>query len=410
MQYHVSGYATADMAVRYWINGHKVVDVTGIDGTRLGRGDHSEEGSSMRKMRWENYTNIKALGAFYRYEDNWVVTNATEPVSCDAIGYDTGPTPTPTATPTPGGPTPTSTPTATPTDVPPTPTATPTAGPPTPTATPTATPDGTLDAYWAMDWEGAGTTEGIDTNPDYEITIESGFDADCTTGDSTGCGIEGTYSGRTGVDGGGAKLSDLAFGHDNVVYDFAWEWVSESGSLNRVIGIMANSSESWLCGTRFNETNQSLQGFAFGIPGGESGTTTANTTYYIRNRISNNDDGTFNCETIVNTTPTWGTDGAFFSNEITNIEYPGGGSGEELTDIVGVAHFGGFSDDHADDLDFIVDDSILCDEDEEGTIPDDEQCVPPGAEPTPTPTATPTATATADPNEPTGVLAWNFFK
>jgi hypothetical protein len=35
-------------------------------------------------------------------------------------------------------------------------------------------------AYWAMDWEGSSSSQGIDTNPAYTTeTVSGGFDPQC---------------------------------------------------------------------------------------------------------------------------------------------------------------------------------------------------------------------------------------
>jgi hypothetical protein len=223
-----------------------------------------------------------------------------------------------------------------------------------------------------MDWEGGGTTTGIDSNPNFVIdTLEGGFDPDCT---DAPCPISGDASGRTLTNYGGAKLNNAEAGHENVIHDYNWSWISESGSYQRAVAVMTNFDESWLCGILFNETDHTIRTFAWGGLGEVSGDTfDAETTYYIRNRISKNVDGTFNCQTIINLTPTWAEAGAFYNDTVEDVPYPEdvGGSSSEVR---GVAYYSGFSGSHDDNLDFIVDDIMLCDEDEEGTIPGGQQC------------------------------------
>jgi hypothetical protein len=366
-----------------------------------------------------NYWNGTPDGDQFLYVDDIHITDEEPDDLCDDTvnsgGDDTypcigiyawegsGPTPTPTATPS-ITPTPTATPSAS---------ASPSPSPsPSPTATPTATPtwEPGAFAYWAMDFEGAGTTTAIDTNPAYVIeTVEGGFDADCTAAE---CPITGTYSGRTGIDGGGLKTSTIT-GRRNVIHDFVWKWIDDAGTDLRHFAMMQNAEEQWLCGISFDEDEERLKSKSLTAAGpSPSDIISKDTLYYIRVRIQDQDDETFDCDVYVDTSAIYGT-GNFYTSEISgDYSYPD----DYYHLISGVAYFGGFSDSHADDFDFIIDEIILCDEGAVGPVPDDgTQCTVPTAVPTPTPTATPsatpsaTATPTADPNEPTGVLAWQPF-
>jgi hypothetical protein len=220
-----------------------------------------------------------------------------------------------------------------------------------------------------MDWEGGESTFGQDTNSYYMIDTESGFDSDCTSASSP-CPISGTYSGRTGVVGGGAFVSNL-MEKKNVIHDFIWKWVSEDGSAARPFGVVLDIDHAWLCGVMFNEVNQKITVWANGGSVSYSASaTSAGTVYYIRERIADNENGTFACNVYVDTTPSYGT-GGFYSGSTT-------GTFPSAKRVSGVAYFGAFSDTVPQEaFDFIIDNSILCDEGSEGTIPVGQQCVVP---------------------------------
>jgi len=75
------------MTITQWHGDTVVVDVSGIDGTKLVTRD------GIGKMSWNAWANAhngthpdRIYETGYRYEDNWVITNG-EPVSCAAIGF-----------------------------------------------------------------------------------------------------------------------------------------------------------------------------------------------------------------------------------------------------------------------------------------------------------------------------------
>jgi len=124
---HYKNWGTANAEVRHWINGKLVIHIKNMDMRRIKAGD--ENGQDAHE--WDNFRNTGYDGpnVAYRYEDNFVITSADEPVPCEAIGFDifdgsgnpdpdsgttTDPTPTPDPTTTPD-PTPEPTPTPDPT-------------------------------------------------------------------------------------------------------------------------------------------------------------------------------------------------------------------------------------------------------------------------------------------------------
>jgi hypothetical protein len=222
-----------------------------------------------------------------------------------------------------------------------------------------------------MDWEGGGIATGIDTNPNFTVdTIEGSFDADCTTGGDEKCPITGTYSGRSGLNGAGAKTVDAGLGHSRVIHDFEWKWVSHTeGTQDRIFATMTNGYGNWLCGLIFDKEDDTVRAWS-GTQGTISNPTDADKTYYIRTRIINNEDSTFNCEVYVDEAANEIGEGLFY-NAITVGTYPGGGAEPIETEVYGVAFYGGYDD----DLDYIVDDTILCDEGTVGMVPAGEQCV-----------------------------------
>jgi len=95
LKVHYSGWNTTNTRLRYWVNDVLAIEATGVDtvvatDTQIGA------------IAWNHYYN----GAFvspdsgypgtttaYRYEDNMIVVNTAEPISCAAIGLGSAPAP-----------------------------------------------------------------------------------------------------------------------------------------------------------------------------------------------------------------------------------------------------------------------------------------------------------------------------
>lgn len=88
-QTHFRNWGTADTEVRSWINGKLVQHIRHLDMTgMLGPdGKPSPDIDDPGQVFFNHYYNDGYGGAdiAYRYEDNFVITRADEPVSCDAI-------------------------------------------------------------------------------------------------------------------------------------------------------------------------------------------------------------------------------------------------------------------------------------------------------------------------------------
>lgn len=92
-QMHWDGWGTSSTRFRYWFNGTLIMDGR-IDSSQMYQGwDSSGVGSFV----WNNYYNgpgtpgdgYPGTTVAYRYEDNVVVNDGAEPVSCAAIGLGT---------------------------------------------------------------------------------------------------------------------------------------------------------------------------------------------------------------------------------------------------------------------------------------------------------------------------------
>ena len=100
-QFHVSGVGKAGARIRDWIDGNLLVDVTNVDLTKI-----RDAAAGLNSITWNNYMNGAYQGSTiaYRYEDNVVVTTSSEPVSCEAIGFNLGGSTPPTQLGVPGQP------------------------------------------------------------------------------------------------------------------------------------------------------------------------------------------------------------------------------------------------------------------------------------------------------------------
>jgi len=250
---------------------------------------------------------------------------------------------------------------------------------PTPTATPTATPGGGVVAYWEMDWEGSSASQGIDTNPAY--TTET---------------VSGGFGGRTGTGSGIAQKLDAEAGHSSVVHDFTWAWAGESGNSNTQPFATLSSAVNELCGLSMDLTDHTLNVNVSTLVGSDSPVTTASTLYYIRERITDNGNCTYDCSVYIDETPNWGA-GGWYTDSIIGQDYPSGPCTATWRDIRGVT----FPGSAGNGFDYVVDDSGLCDEVVNGTIPVGTKC---GGAGVPTPTATPTVTPTPTPTPEPGVM------
>ncbi len=238
-------------------------------------------------------------------------------------------------------------------------------------------------AYWAMDWEGSSSSQGIDTNPAYTTEpVSGGFDPQC--GASAPCPISDTLSGRTGTGDALAQTLDGEAGHSSVVHDFTWAWVGESGQDSRQFGMLNTAAANLLCGVSLDLSDHTLNVDVSTLAGSDSPVTTADTLYYIRERIIDNGDCSYDCFVYIDETPNWGA-GVWYTDSILGTDYPNGGSCTTADrDIRGVT----FRGSNGNNFDYVVDDSGLCDEVVNGTIPVGTKCGGAGV-PTPTP-ATPT--------------------
>jgi hypothetical protein len=222
-----------------------------------------------------------------------------------------------------------------------------------------------------MDWEGSSASQGIDTNPAYTTeTVSGGFDPQCGAA-SAPCPISDSLSGRTGTGGAIAQTLDAEAGHSSVVHDFTWEWVSESGNSQiQRFGMLNNAAADWLCGVSMDVTDHTLNVNNLPLTGSDSPVTTASTLYYIRERIVDNGDCTYDCFVYIDETPNWGA-GGWYTDSIAGTDYPNAGACTAADrDIRGVT----FRGSNGNDFDYVVDDSGLCDEVVNGTIPVGTKC------------------------------------
>jgi hypothetical protein len=244
-----------------------------------------------------------------------------------------------------------------------------------------------------MDWEGSSSSQGIDTNPAYTTgTVSGGFDPQCGAS-SLPCPISGNLSGRTGTGNAIAQKLDGEASHTSVVHDFTWAWVSETGNAGTQQFSMLNiATSASLCGLSMDLSDHTLNLNVPTLTGSDSPVTTASTLYYIRERIVDNGDCTYDCSVYIDETPNWGA-GVWHTDSITGEDYPNAGLCTAADrEIRGVT----FRGSNGSNFDFVVDNSGLCDDVVNGTIPVGTKCGDTGI-PTPTPTATPSATPTVTP-------------
>jgi hypothetical protein len=225
-----------------------------------------------------------------------------------------------------------------------------------------------------MDWEGSSSSQGIDTNPAFTTEMVSGgFDPQCGAA-SAPCPISGSLSGRTGTSGAMAQAVDGEAGHSSVVHDFTWAWVSESGNSGaQEFGMLNTAAAESLCGVSMDLSDHTLNvnvPVKFGTIGPDRPVTTANTLYYIRERIIDNGDCSFDCSVFIDETPNWGA-GAWYTGSIVGEDYPASGHCTAADrDIRGVS----FPGSTGSSFDYVVDDSGLCDEVITGAIPAGTKC------------------------------------
>lgn len=81
---HISGMGTTNLRIRLWHNEVLVVDVEGIDGTKL----RNQNYSSYWFNAYSNAANLDITTADgFRYWDNLVIRRGTGPLACNAIGF-----------------------------------------------------------------------------------------------------------------------------------------------------------------------------------------------------------------------------------------------------------------------------------------------------------------------------------
>jgi hypothetical protein len=98
-QMHWDGWGTSNTRFRYWFNGAPIIEGRMNSSTMYQGNDANGLGSIV----WNNYYNgADGIGSgypgstvAYRYEDNVIVTDGTEPISCAAIGAGSSSTPPP---------------------------------------------------------------------------------------------------------------------------------------------------------------------------------------------------------------------------------------------------------------------------------------------------------------------------
>ena len=90
---HWSGWGTSSASLRYWFNDKLLMHITDIDMSD-GYWDPNNnrfypDKAGLGHHRWNHYYNdgYKGSTTSYRWEDNFVVTAGSEPVSCEAIGF-----------------------------------------------------------------------------------------------------------------------------------------------------------------------------------------------------------------------------------------------------------------------------------------------------------------------------------
>ena len=95
-----------------------------------------------------------------------------------------------------------------------------------------------------------------------------------------------------------------------------------------------------LCGVSMDLSDHTLNvnvPVKFGTIGSDSPVTTASTLYYIRERIIDNGDCSFDCSVFIDETPNWGA-GVWYAGSIIGEDYPASGHcTAEDKDIRGVS-------------------------------------------------------------------------
>ena len=83
-QLHFDNWGLPGATVRYWIDGQLVTHVEGVDLSVL-----LDDTDGIGSFAWNHYYNDGYAGPdiAYRFEDNFVVTAAPDPVPCSAIGF-----------------------------------------------------------------------------------------------------------------------------------------------------------------------------------------------------------------------------------------------------------------------------------------------------------------------------------
>jgi hypothetical protein len=222
-----------------------------------------------------------------------------------------------------------------------------------------------------MDWEGSSSSQGIDTNPAFTTDMaESKFDPQCGVA-SPPCPISGSLSGRTGTRDSLAQKLDGEAGHSSVVHDFIWNWMGNSGRNDaQQFAMMNTAAADWLCSVSLDLKDHTLNVNVSGVIGSDSPVLTLGTAYYVRQRIIDNGDCTYDCSVYVDETPNWGA-GAWYTDSIAGADYPNAGACTAADREIRGATFRGSN---GNNLDFVVDDSGLCDEAVNGTIPVGTKC------------------------------------
>jgi hypothetical protein len=79
-------WGKSNMTARYWVGGKKVIDVAGIDGTKL-RASLANGVTTYDFVAFYN-NGYEGSSVAQRLDDNIVITTDSEPVPCSAIGFD----------------------------------------------------------------------------------------------------------------------------------------------------------------------------------------------------------------------------------------------------------------------------------------------------------------------------------
>lgn len=86
VQFQWQDYGSTHSSVRYWVNGQKIIDASNVDSSRA-RGSTR---NGWNEFVYDGFYNgcYNGPNLAYRYEDNVVITSASEPVPCSEIGFD----------------------------------------------------------------------------------------------------------------------------------------------------------------------------------------------------------------------------------------------------------------------------------------------------------------------------------